>query len=209
MPVIAVIISASFLVLFFWLILKLNAKTIIKSWDAYTILADELKIPLTKPEITLFKYPLPYLSGTYKNHTVNIRCEQRGSGKNRYYINVLTVKVNTTADSSTIRIYREGFFSKIGKSLGMQDIQVGYDEFDKTFILKSSAPDLAAKVFDNKMCDVFINNKHNLQADLIYQNTVIAYSLTGHLNAARAAQYREVTEIAMQLAANIEKHTGR
>jgi hypothetical protein len=35
-------------------------------------------------------------------------------------------------------IYREGFFSSIGKKLGMQDVTVGYPQFDEDFIIKGN-----------------------------------------------------------------------
>jgi hypothetical protein len=35
-------------------------------------------------------------------------------------------------------IYRKGFFSDLGKLLGMQDIEVGDPEFDETFIIKGN-----------------------------------------------------------------------
>src|SRR4051812_21199842 len=35
-------------------------------------------------------------------------------------------------------IYRKGFFSELGKLLGMQDIEVGDPEFDEAFIVKGT-----------------------------------------------------------------------
>jgi hypothetical protein len=37
-------------------------------------------------------------------------------------------------------IFKEGFFESMGKKLGMQDIEVGIEEFDKNFVLKSNQP---------------------------------------------------------------------
>src|SRR5947199_210805 len=39
-------------------------------------------------------------------------------------------------DGFRFTIYRKGFFSDLGKLLGMQDIEVGDPEFDEAFILK-------------------------------------------------------------------------
>jgi len=41
-------------------------------------------------------------------------------------------------DGFRFTIYREGLFSKIGKLFGMQDIQVGYPEFDNAYIIKGN-----------------------------------------------------------------------
>ncbi|MCM8529153.1 MAG: hypothetical protein NE327_21705 [Lentisphaeraceae bacterium] len=41
-------------------------------------------------------------------------------------------------DNLNFHIYREGFFSPLGKALGFQDIEVGDPDFDKEFIIKGN-----------------------------------------------------------------------
>jgi len=41
-------------------------------------------------------------------------------------------------DGFRFRIYRKGCFSELGKLLGMQDIEVGYPEFDDEFIIQGN-----------------------------------------------------------------------
>jgi hypothetical protein len=41
-------------------------------------------------------------------------------------------------DAFRCKIYRAGFFSAVGKWLGMQDIVIGHEPFDETFIVKSN-----------------------------------------------------------------------
>ena len=48
-------------------------------------------------------------------------------------------------------IYRKGFFSDLGKLLGMQDIEVGDPEFDEAFIIKGND--------ESKVRDLFANPK--------------------------------------------------
>jgi hypothetical protein len=48
-------------------------------------------------------------------------------------------------------IYRKGFFSNLGKLLGMQDIEVGDPEFDEAFIIKGND--------EGKVCGLFANPK--------------------------------------------------
>jgi len=48
-------------------------------------------------------------------------------------------------------IYRKGFFSDLGKLLGMQDIEVGDPEFDEAFIIKGND--------EGKVCSLFANPK--------------------------------------------------
>ncbi|MBI5364826.1 MAG: DUF3137 domain-containing protein [Planctomycetes bacterium] len=42
------------------------------------------------------------------------------------------------ADGLRMKLSREHVFTKVGKWLGMQDIQIGVPEFDKTFLIRSN-----------------------------------------------------------------------
>jgi hypothetical protein len=46
-------------------------------------------------------------------------------------------------------LWREGFFSKIGKLLGMEDIQVGHDDFDSEFVVRSNQPEQIRRLLSN------------------------------------------------------------
>ena len=79
-------------------------------------------------------------------------------GKVQAQVGPWTVTLDTYTDSSTTHsvsytrmrapyvnpegfrftIYRKGFFSDLGKLLGMQDIEVGDPEFDEAFIIKGN-----------------------------------------------------------------------
>ena len=52
-------------------------------------------------------------------------------------------------DGFKFRIYRKGIFSNIGKLLGLQDIEVGYPEFDDQFIIKGNDSDKLVSLFSN------------------------------------------------------------
>ena len=52
-------------------------------------------------------------------------------------------------DQFRFKIYRRGFFSDIGKRLGMQDIEVGYPDFDRDFIIKGTDEGKLRALFDN------------------------------------------------------------
>ena len=47
-------------------------------------------------------------------------------------------------------IYRASVFSGLGKSLGMQDIEVGHPRFDEAFVIKSNSPRRVRRLFDNE-----------------------------------------------------------
>jgi hypothetical protein len=47
-------------------------------------------------------------------------------------------------------IYRRGFFSELGKRLGMQDIEVGDLEFDEAFVIKGNDEGMVRDLFSNR-----------------------------------------------------------
>ena len=52
-------------------------------------------------------------------------------------------------DGFRFTIYRQGFFSELGKYLGMQDIEVGFPEFDRGFIIKGNDEAKVRALFAN------------------------------------------------------------
>lgn len=52
-------------------------------------------------------------------------------------------------DGFRFKIYREGFFSGLGKMFGMQDIEVGHSEFDRAFVIKGNNPLKVRLLFGN------------------------------------------------------------
>ena len=52
-------------------------------------------------------------------------------------------------DHFRFTIYRRGLFSEIAKRLGMQDVEVGYEEFDREFIIKGTDEGKLRTLFDN------------------------------------------------------------
>jgi hypothetical protein len=42
------------------------------------------------------------------------------------------------ADGFRFLVYRAGFFSELGKRLGMQDLELGFPEFDRDFVVKGN-----------------------------------------------------------------------
>jgi hypothetical protein len=53
-------------------------------------------------------------------------------------------------DGFRFAIYRSGFFSDIGKLFGMQDVEVGYPQFDNDFIIKGNDKQKLIQLFSNE-----------------------------------------------------------
>lgn len=55
-------------------------------------------------------------------------------------------------DGFRFTIYRKGFFSEIGKWLGMRDVEVGYPQFDESFVIKGDDEEKLRALFaDTKL----------------------------------------------------------
>ncbi len=52
-------------------------------------------------------------------------------------------------DNFFFKIYNSGFFSDIGKAFGMQDIEVGYEDFDRDYVIQGNYQNLVIKLFSN------------------------------------------------------------
>lgn len=56
----------------------------------------------------------------------------------------------STADGFHFAVYREGIFSEIGKWFAMQDVTVGYEDFDRDFIIKGNDEQKLRQLFSNQ-----------------------------------------------------------
>jgi hypothetical protein len=53
-------------------------------------------------------------------------------------------------DSFRFTIYRKGIFTEIGKWFGMQDVTVGYEDFDRDFVIKGNDEQKLRKLFSSQ-----------------------------------------------------------
>jgi hypothetical protein len=73
----------------------------------------------------------------YKNWKIVFDNYRLWSGKHSTFLTRVIVPI-TLRDNFKFEIYKEGFIRKIEKLFGAQDIEIGYPEFDKSFIIKSN-----------------------------------------------------------------------
>ncbi len=70
-------------------------------------------------------------------------------------------------DGFRFTIYRESFFSKIGKKLGMQDVEVGHPTFDDEFIIKGNDEHKLWKLFSNRKIRNLIHQQPNIHLSIV------------------------------------------
>lgn len=66
-------------------------------------------------------------------------------------------------DSFHFNIYRKGIFSDLGKWLGMQDVTVGYPQFDEDFIIKGNDESKLRRLFSNAKIRELIEDQPEIQ----------------------------------------------
>ncbi len=90
----------------------------------------------------------PRVSGVYRGRPLVLDTYTTGSGRNRTTYTRITLDVRNPANGS-FALYNETVFSKIGKVLGMQDIQTGDEELDKHYIIKGQPPSFTLSVLNS------------------------------------------------------------
>jgi len=66
-------------------------------------------------------------------------------------------------DGFNFDIYRKGIFSDIGKWMGMQDVEVGYPEFDENFVIKGNDEGKLRRLFANEKIRALISAQPNIR----------------------------------------------
>ena len=69
-------------------------------------------------------------------------------------------------DNFYFKMYRTGIFSELGKVLGMEDINIGYEEFDKNFVIKSNSEEKVKRLFSNKSIRDLIEEQPDINLEI-------------------------------------------
>lgn len=145
------------MVFVFW-ILKNTFEKVERQWKK---MAEELNLQLEIPQSKWrwITRDYPSMHGEIEGFPVNFYMLIRGSGKHTVLYTGFEIRMKNP-HSRTLRLYKEGFFSKVGKAFGGQDIQLGDDAFDKGFIIKSNDERFAQKLLNPQMRDLVLRNRH-------------------------------------------------
>lgn len=69
-------------------------------------------------------------------------------------------------DGFRFKVYRQGFFSGIGKFFGMQDVEVGYPEFDRDFVIQGNSPEKLRALFAHPRIREMIQAQPQIQFEV-------------------------------------------
>jgi len=124
---------------------------------------------------------MPSLTGEFRRRPLTLNTYTRSTGKSSVTYTRVIVGLKSPA-AGTLALSPEGFLSGLGKALGMQDVQVGSERFDKSFMVKGNPPEFATGVLgDPNLQDALarVRESHTFNLELSGQS--ITYTEVGLL----------------------------
>jgi hypothetical protein len=70
-------------------------------------------------------------------------------------------------DGFSFLVYRSGVFSELGKLIGMQDVEVGFPEFDSSFIIKGNNQELLRRLFSCEKIRKLLSEQPNVRFEIV------------------------------------------
>ncbi|MCQ4924497.1 DUF3137 domain-containing protein [Tissierella sp. P1] len=101
----------------------------------------------------------------FENWVVTLDTYTQSTGKtSTTYTRIRAPYVNK--DGFNFKIYKSGWFSEIGKTLGMQDVEIGYAEFDEKFIIKGNDEAKLIELFSSDKIRELISSQDNIYLEV-------------------------------------------
>ncbi len=205
------------LIVFFGLIfyiLRINNQKIFKQ---VSILSSNFRLQglAALPKTWALSPYMPEMFGEYDGRKLRLYFYTTGSGKSTTYWTSLEMEVENREDQ-TIKIYKENFFSKIGKAIGGQDIQIGDGKFDSELILRASDEQFLKNLLTPEIREQFLRIwvERKPAGTVSLAGNTLQYIETGLVNNTARRERIEMAIILLQaLSRNIsaglgEKHQG-
>lgn len=151
------------------------------------------------------------LEGVFRNCNIKIYNYVVGSGKNSTTYSTVRI-VGPNPKGLSFHFHREGIFSKIGKTFGMQDIQTGDMTFDKMFIIKASDPDFIKvallRQIKNGFYDVW--EKHGSQGTLALDGDELQYNEVGTIRNEKVRErFAAAADLLVDLRGTVEFYNSK
>ncbi len=88
------------------------------------------------------------VSGVYQGHNLTLDTFSRSAGRSSATYTRIVLNLNQPANLD-LTLSTEGLFSKVGKLLGMQDIQAGDEALDQRYMIKGQPENLVLSVLQS------------------------------------------------------------
>ncbi len=172
------------------------------------ILGNRLEIPAKLPASrnNPFSKYYPKIEGILMDRKFSLELYQQGSGKNKRYYTELNFELENKYEY-TLTLYKERIWSKLGKLVGMQDIEIGDAPFDKSFIIKSNDDYFATEVLKNqKSKDYFRMILNSMDGSFILDGNNLNYKQLGLIRSDQDRVFVEhLIETGLVLCMSMEK----
>lgn len=101
----------------------------------------------------------------FENWVITLDTYTQSTGKSSItYTRIRVPYINK--DGFNFKIYQSGLFSGIGKTLGMQDVEIGYPDFDERFIIKGNDEPKLIELFSSEKIRELISCQDNIHLEV-------------------------------------------
>lgn len=101
----------------------------------------------------------------FENWVVTLDTYTQSTGKtSTTYTRIRAPYINK--DGFNFKIYKSGWFSDIGRTFGMQDVEIGYPEFDDKFIIKGNDESKLIELFSSEKIRELISSQDNIYLEV-------------------------------------------
>ncbi len=109
--------------------------------DNLARLAERLRLQLSVPARSgIFSSTETSLAGSFRGRQIRVFSYHTGSGKNRTRWCAVASRIDNPA-GLTLRISKENALTRAGRKIGIDDVAVGDESFDRECYVKSNQPD--------------------------------------------------------------------
>jgi hypothetical protein len=102
---------------------------------------------------------------------LDIDIDLGGGFESGYETTTLTAPLQSSTDFR-FAIHPQQFTDGIGKFFGMEDVEIGFNEFDEKFIVKTNDPLRVKKIFEDALVRAEFKNLPNFSLGITYHHSV-------------------------------------
>ncbi|MDY6865197.1 MAG: DUF3137 domain-containing protein [Halobacteriota archaeon] len=123
-------------------------------------------------------FKTPKVEGSYRGHNVILDTYTVSTGQVTVVYTRLKVDLKNNKRVS-LRVYHEGFFSKIGKRLGMQDIETKNSEFDGMYVVKGNDEIEVLSILDSSVQSKILSLREPGKFNMTLKDGSLIYEESG------------------------------
>jgi len=101
-----------------------------------------------------------------KQWTVTLDIYTISTGRSTHHYTRLRAPF-VNADGFRFQIYRAGIFSDLGKRLGMRDIEIGYPDFDRDFVIKGNDEQRLRRLFSYEKIRTLLQEQPDVRFEVV------------------------------------------